>query len=64
MDEQTAQEETEDKLKQCLDNLMDKRWVCLGKPEMGSEYAAPETQTQYQGDLWLRVTFLLWHCSV
>lgn len=27
MDEQTAQEETEDKLKQCIDNLMDKRYV-------------------------------------
>lgn len=26
VDEQTAQEETEDKLKQCIDNLMDKRW--------------------------------------
>lgn len=25
VDEQTAQEETEDKLKQCIDNLMDKR---------------------------------------
>lgn len=27
MDEQTAQEETEDKLKQCIDNLMDKRYL-------------------------------------
>lgn len=27
VDEQTAQEETEDKLKQCIDNLMDKRYV-------------------------------------
>lgn len=27
MDEQTAQEETEDKLKQCIDNLMDKRYI-------------------------------------
>lgn len=27
MDEQAAQEETEDKLKQCIDNLMDKRYV-------------------------------------
>ncbi len=27
VDEQTAQEETEDKLKQCIDNLMDKRWA-------------------------------------
>lgn len=26
VDEQTAQEETEDKLKQCIDNLMDKRY--------------------------------------
>lgn len=26
VDELTAQEETEDKLKQCIDNLMDKRW--------------------------------------
>lgn len=25
VDEQTAQEEAEDKLKQCIDNLMDKR---------------------------------------
>ena len=30
MDEQTAQEETEDKLKQCIDNLMDKRYVFPG----------------------------------
>lgn len=27
VDEQTAQEDTEDKLKQCIDNLMDKRYV-------------------------------------
>lgn len=27
MDVQTAQEDTEDKLKQCIDNLMDKRYV-------------------------------------
>lgn len=27
MDEQTAQEETEDKLKQCIDNLTDKRYT-------------------------------------
>lgn len=26
VDEQTAQEETEDKLKLCIDNLTDKRW--------------------------------------
>lgn len=27
MDEQTEQDDMEDKLKQCIDNLMDKRWV-------------------------------------
>lgn len=27
MDEQTGQEEMEDKLKQCIDNLMDKRYL-------------------------------------
>lgn len=30
VDEQTAQEETEDKLKQCIDNLMDKRYLFPG----------------------------------
>lgn len=36
MDEQTAQEEREDKLKQCIDNLMDKRYGCpgLSQPQM------------------------------
>lgn len=36
VDEQTAQEETEDKLKQCIDNMMDKRYVFPGlhRPQM------------------------------
>lgn len=43
VDEQTAQEETEDKLKQCIDNLMDKRWgqvrvIKTRKRQNGSRY--------------------------
>lgn len=33
VDEQTAQEETEDKLRQCIDNLMDKRYQYVLKSQ-------------------------------
>lgn len=35
MDEQTEQDDMEDKLKQCIDNLTDKRWVSREEANTG-----------------------------
>lgn len=52
MDEQTAQEEMEDKLKQCIDNLMDKRYLFYSPVTINKKKKKKgnvrNNQTQYQ----------------
>lgn len=51
MDEQTAQEEMEDKLKQCIDNLMDKRYLFYSPVTINKKKKkgnVRNNQTQYQ----------------